>query len=131
MTSLFRRLNSEHGMIYVLILLCAFFSMVTLSEQTVTGEAAVEQMAERLREIAGGEGRVLIVVRNRPDDEAFAERLAAASKVKDVDVIRGNPMEVRAALESRRSPRIEVSAIAANEATARWLVLENPGAEFP
>jgi ribose transport system permease protein len=124
MKSLFLRLSTEHGLIYVLILLCAFFSLVTLSEQTVTGEAAVQQMADQLQ------GRVLIVVRDRADDIVFADQLRA--KIRgEVEIVKGGPAEARAALERLSAAGTKVDAIAANETTARWLVLENVATEFP
>jgi ribose transport system permease protein len=124
MKSLFLRLSTEHGLIYILILLCAFFSFVTLSEQTVTGDAAMRQMAEQLQ------GRVLVVIRDRPDDIAFADQLRARVQA-EAEVIKGDPAVVRAALERLAAAGTKIDAIAANEATARWLVLENVSSDFP
>ena len=39
----FHRFLADYGMIFVLLLLCAFFSVVTYSEQSPSGAAAAEQ----------------------------------------------------------------------------------------
>ena len=39
------RFLSDYGMVFVLLLLCAFFSVVTYSEQSPTGEAAAKQVS--------------------------------------------------------------------------------------
>ncbi len=63
-------------MIFVLALLCAFFSAATYSEQSPTGEAAARQLASHIGGRFGRAPRVLIVARALPDDAAFARRLA-------------------------------------------------------
>ena len=42
------RFFADYGMIFVLLLLCAFFSVVTYSDQSPTGEAAAEQVVSAI-----------------------------------------------------------------------------------
>ncbi|MDZ4288105.1 MAG: ABC transporter permease [Prosthecobacter sp.] len=133
MKLLLLRLSSDHGMIFVLVLLCAFFSFVTLSEQSVTGEAAISQMVAELQSV-GKDGRVVIVVRNRADDLAFAQQLEGAVKtagLQVVEVIKGEPKDARGALQRLTAAGTKLNAVACNEATARWLVFEDLGMPRP
>ena len=70
------RLFSDYGMLLVLLLLCALFSVLTCTEQHPTGEAAARQLAG---EIEGG-ARVMIAVREQAEDAAFARFLERALK---------------------------------------------------
>src|SRR5579872_4237642 len=69
---------TDYGMIFVLALLCAFFSVATLSEQSPTGEAAARQVATALAANFDKTPRVLIVARDQADEALFATRLEAA-----------------------------------------------------
>lgn len=134
MTSSLRRLASEHGMIFVLLLLCAFFSAVTLTDQSVTGDEAVKQVATGVSAVAGKDGAVLIVVRDRADERPFAEgveKALRAAGMTRLSMVAGTPADARAALEKQSASGVRLAAIAANPATARWLVFEDVGKAFP
>ena len=73
-----QRLLSDYGMVFVLLLLCAFFSAVTLTEQNPTGEAAARQLAADLKSASSKGARVLIAVRPQADDTVFARELEGA-----------------------------------------------------
>jgi len=72
----FARLAAEYGMLGVLLLLCAFFSVVTLREQQPDGAAAAAAVAAR---IAREAPQATIVIVPRPGEEGgrFAAALAA------------------------------------------------------
>ncbi|MEQ1860764.1 MAG: ABC transporter permease [Chthoniobacteraceae bacterium] len=113
------RLLADYGMVFVLLLLCAFFSVVTLSEQHPTSEAAARKLAADLS------GRVLIAVRDQAEDAAFADRLAAELKARGVEVVaivKGDPKAARTALNAV-SGRLD--AIACSPASAQWLVFSD------
>ena len=65
---------ADYGMILVLVLLCAFFSVVTYSEQSPTGEAAVSQVVGAVLKSVPQSARVLVVASDQPGDAAFAAR---------------------------------------------------------
>ena len=71
MKSSLTRFLSDYGMIFVLLLLCAFFSVVTYSEQSPTGEKAAQQVGAAIEKQFGKTARVLIAARDQPDDIAF------------------------------------------------------------
>lgn len=127
-TSLLRFL-SDQGMIIVLAVLCAFFSFVTLSEQSVTGEKAVAQV---LSEVNQGQN-VLIVVRPVADDVAYANQVAAGVKsagAKVVALVQGSPMDVREALVKQAADGGKLDVVIGTDVTSRWLVFEDIPKDF-
>jgi ribose transport system permease protein len=123
------RLLSDHGMILVLAALCTFFSLVTLTDQSVTGEAAVGQV---VKEVKAGQ-TVMVVVRPSAEDSAYADAVAAQVKAAGATVavvVKGAPADVRAALEKQAATGARVDAIIGTDETARWLVLEELAKEF-
>jgi ribose transport system permease protein len=128
-----QRLLSDYGMIFVLLLLCAFFSAVTLTEQTPTGEAAARQLATDLKGIAGKDGRVLIAVRPQADDQVFARELEQSLSQAGVatTVVTGEPRDAREALAKLAASQQPLTAIAGNQVTASWLVFADIPTDFP
>ena len=104
MKSMLSRLLTDYGMIFVLALLCAFFSVATYSEQSTTGEAAARQVAKMFGSQFGNAPRVLIVARDQADEVLFASKLEAAlsgSGANVLAVVKGEPKDARAALQNR------------------------------
>jgi len=121
------RLLSEHGMILILLLLGAFFSAVTLTEQSMIGDAAVEQITASIRK----EHRVLIATRPATEESALADAIAAKIKAigaQVIAVIKGSPADVRSVLSQQKQP---LDIIVAGPESARWLILSEASAEFP
>jgi ribose transport system permease protein len=89
-------------MLGVLLLLCLFFSILTVADQHPTGAGAAKSLAEELRETAGDGAGALIVSRESKEDREFAgtleEELTGAG-YSPVTVILGDPAAVRAGLE--------------------------------
>ena len=132
-----RRLShffTEYGMIFVLLLLCAFFSAVTYSEQNPSDETAAKQLASDLLRQPGRGGRVLIVVRNQADDAVFArtlEQWLSAGGVHVAGVVSGEPKDARETLKKLSALGEKLDAIAGNQVTTSWLVFADLGLDFP
>jgi len=125
---------TEYGMILVLLLLCAFFSAVTYSEQSPAGETAARQLASDLLRQPGKGGRVLIVVRSQSDDALFAralEQQLSTGGVHVAGVVRGEPKDARETLKKLAASGEKLDAIAGNQVTAGWPVFADLGADFP
>lgn len=103
-------------MVFVLLALCGWFSWVTMAEQHPMGAAAGQRLAQ---EIPAG-ARVLIVVRETPEDAAFVAALEGALQGRAVSV-KGQPADARRALEAHRG---KVDVIACNHVTANWSVFD-------
>ncbi|MSU64503.1 MAG: ABC transporter permease [Pedosphaera sp.] len=128
------RIFSDYGMILVLLLLCAFFSVVTYTEQSPTGEAAARQVFATLKKLPGKSPRVLLVASDQPDDAAFIaklERDLAASGAQIHGVIRGEPRDAREALQKLAAAGNKLDAIACTRVSGAWLVFSELKADFP
>jgi ribose transport system permease protein len=129
-----RRLLFEYGMVLVLLLLCAFFSVVTLSEQHPTGDAAAKQLTQEIVTRFGKDARVLVAVRDQAEEIAFSHALEgrlAASGIYISAVVKGEPKDARAALQRLVTAGGKLDAIAGTQATAEWLVFREMGTDFP
>ena len=129
-----RRLASDYGMVLVLLLLCAGFSGLTLEEQPATGPDAAARLAATIRGDLPGEPRALVVVRQRPDEEAFAQAVAgelAAAGVDVVEVVRGEPPAARAALGRIAAGGGRLDAVVGTQTTSSWLLFRSLAEDFP
>lgn len=130
-----RRFVTDYGMVFVLLLLCGFFSVITVSEQSPTGEAAAVQMSTQIRELGlPREAPVLIAVGDQPDDAAFAARLErelGASGHQVVGVARGEPKNAREALDRRVAEGGRLEVIACTPSAGSWLVFADLPTDFP
>jgi ribose transport system permease protein len=126
-----RRLFTDHGMVLVLLLLCAFFSLVTWSEQQPTGELAARLLARDIEQQFGKDAHVLVVTGVLPDDTLFAEHLRAM--LLHAEVVKGEPREARQALKRLAAAPApdKLAAIACTATTAGWLALKDIDKDFP
>jgi len=128
------RFLTDYGMVFVLVLLCAFFSVVTITDQSPIGETAAKQVATSIKGQLGKAARVLIATREQSDDAAFAKKLESelgASGAKVLAVVKGEPKDAREALQRLAASGAKVDAIACTQATAAWGVFSDVKADFP
>src|SRR5262245_38125092 len=96
------RFLADYGMLFVLIVLCLYYSWATIAEQSPAGAAGGEQLAGDLAASLERGARVLIVGRETEEDVAFTrallERLPAAG-LDVAAVVNGQPSDAREALE--------------------------------
>ena len=128
------RLLSEYGMILVLLLLCVVFSVVTYKEQSQTGAAAGRQLAAAIKAEVGGSPRVLIAVRDLPDDVAMAEQLRRDIETNGgvvAGVVQGEPKDARAAVLKLAAANTPLDVIAGTETTGSWRIFTDLQTDFP
>jgi ribose transport system permease protein len=126
------RLVSDYGMLLVLLLLCAYYTVATVAEQHPVGAAGGEALARDVVRQAGNGARVLIVVRASREDEEFADALAnglAGGTV--VASVRGQPSDARRVLQQLAGAGGKLDVIAASQAAGAWPVLEDVVRKFP
>ena len=123
------RFLADYGMILVLLLLCAFFSVVTYSEQSPTGEAAAKQVMAGIQEQFGKEARILIAASDQPDDAEFAASLERA--FPGAIVVKGEPKDAREALQKSAAAGGKLDALACTRVTGAWLVFSDLKTDFP
>lgn len=127
------RFLAAYGMVFVLALLCAFFSFATYTEQYPSGANAGRELAARILSQSGKTARILIAVPNQPDAAEFANTLQAAltnAGATVVAIVKGEPKDARAALQIAASAG-KLDAIACTQASAGWLVFEELATDFP
>ena len=119
------RMLADYGVLLPLAFLCAFFSVATLNEQFPTGEAAARQVAASIDRSA----RVVIVVRDHPDDIDFAEQLRSEIAPSNViAVVRGEPRDAALTL---RNLRQTIDVVACTQQTAGWHSLAKLATDYP
>ena len=128
------RFLADYGMIFVLVLLCAFFSVATYSDQSPVGDDAAQQVIATIGAQFGKTPRVLIAASDQPGDQAFAariERELAASGAQVLATVRGEPKDAREALVKLNAAGGQLDAIACTQVTGAWLVFSELPADFP
>ncbi|NOX56768.1 MAG: ABC transporter permease [Planctomycetes bacterium] len=128
------RLTSEYGMVLVLLLLCGFFSAMTVSQQHPTGESAAVRLAKQLAADFRPGATVLIVARRHAEDAAFSKRLQQELAARGFDVlgaVNGEPKDARRALQQIAASGRRLDLIACTQTTSTWLVLSDVNRDFP
>jgi ribose transport system permease protein len=128
------RLLSDYGMVFVLVLLCAYYSWVTYAEQHPNGGEGGRQLAREVVKRFGAGAQVLIVARDTPEDVAFADALQqhlVQGNVQVAGVVKGQPTDARQALQRMIDGDRKLDLIACNHTTAAWAVFDDLGNRFP
>ncbi len=115
---------SDYGSVVILLLLCAYYSWMTLAEQHPITPMAGRDLADEILAAHGPTPYVLIVVRKTAQDRSFADaikRRLTASPGAIVEVLQGDPTSTRSRLvEIGRASRT-LDAIATHQpAATRW-----------
>lgn len=121
------RRDAATGILGVLVLLVAFFSLITLQEYAVTGSEAASQM---LQALPSGDGQVLIAISNHPEDQQLAVSLFQQGLPQATRIIR-EPREARQTLDKLSRESSPLKAILCSATASQWLVLQDVGASFP
>ncbi|MEE3180412.1 MAG: hypothetical protein VX288_00765, partial [Planctomycetota bacterium] len=81
------KLLSRFGTLFVLLLLCVFFSIATLKDQHPTDEGAARTLAGRISRDYPGTPGVLIVVRQGEEDLLYAATLEEELKRSGANIL--------------------------------------------
>ena len=128
-----RNLLNDYGMVFVLLLICAVLSVVTISDQSPEGEAGAMQLVEQLQGRTGASSQVLVAVGHQPTDAEFAAKLEAELKQAGarVTVVQGEPKDAREALQRLASAGAKLDVIACTQSAGAWLVFADVKTDFP
>jgi ribose transport system permease protein len=128
------RFTTDYGMVFVLLLLCGWYSWATWAEQQPAGASAGEQLAAIIDTELPEQARILIVAQATQEDDDFTaalrERLAASRRAVAA-VVRGQPADARLALQGLVEQGGPLDAIACTHATAGWNDIGDLPARFP
>ena len=95
-----RRFVADYGMLGILVLLCLFFSILTLRDQYPTGDKAASELVKEINSADSTSG-TLIVCGDNPLDREFAEALEGKLRQRGqtiVGILVGDPGFVRAGM---------------------------------
>jgi ribose transport system permease protein len=128
------RLPTEYGLLFVLLLLCLTFSVLTYSQQRPTAEAAAPQVAAEVLRQFGRDAHVLVVAGAHAQDVTFAARVKeelSGAGLSAVEVVKGEPSDARRTLERISKAGERLDAVAASPTAARWDLLTELNEDFP
>ena len=121
-----KTLLSDYGSVLILILLCAYYCVVTWSEQHPDTPRAGRQIAQTVVAEFGPDAGVIVVVRDTNHDRAFAEAVqteltsGGANVIEVIHAGRPYPARARQAIEKAASSSTAVDAMITHHAGARW-----------
>jgi len=117
---------ADYGMIFVLLLLSGFFSLLTIKEQDPTGRVAGLEVARAIAE-KHPDGNVIVVARDTAVDRQFSD---AASKYLQANgftvlaTVNGEPADARVAMEQALEGGNSIDAVATSNLTSEWSVYD-------
>jgi len=129
-----RKLLSDYGMVLVLMVLCALFSILTLKEQIPEGSAAAVQLTEHIKNEFKKSDIILAVGAVNKDSAPFAEKLGEELGKKgfsNTRVVVGVPRDLRLAMDDIRAKGGRLAAIATSGDVTKWRVIELIPEKYP
>ncbi len=130
------RFLNDYGMIFVLLLLCAFFSALTLKEQRAIGSGAGIEVAEKVTaEITDKAAPVLIAGKTDRETQDFAGKATSILQQAGYTNIRncvGSPRDLVLALKELKDNQTPPSAILVSGVIPlKWRVFETMDSKYP
>ena len=120
MKNMFGHIVRDYGMLFVLLLLCAVFSVATIRTVHPTGAAAGRQVAQDILDSFPANVKVMIATRGNDEDVAFAEALDQTLKEANVTVVArvsGQSFDIVPVLEKLNSASQTLDVIACTQQT--------------
>ena len=120
--------SSDYGMLGVLVILCAFFSWITLEEQQPQGGDAAEVLAQSIKQSFQTPGRVFIAGRKTDEGKAFTFRLnelLTQSGWEIAVVVEGGPPELGKGLRASFDQNKSLNLLACEKIFVNLAVLQN------
>ncbi len=124
---IWRSIANDYGMVFVLLLLIAILSVLTLEEQNPTGAEAGKLVAREIISRDGSSATVVIVAESTPVDAAFvrgAEEVFEAAGVNVAVSVTGKPADARRQIEAVLDAGSRIDAVAATGDTASWTIYD-------
>jgi ribose transport system permease protein len=129
-----KKLLDNYGIFWVLIGLCAFFSILTLKQQTPSGSAAIMEVVEKIENESSKDSSIIVVGALNQGSANFAKSLAdkllSEGYSKTVAVI-GSPIDFRNTIEARKVDGKSVDIIATTEDLLKWTIVSSLGEYYP
>ena len=117
-----KQIAFDYGMIFVLLILCVYFSLSTMQHQYSDKPEAAKRLAKSF-----DSDRVLIVIRDTEEHQAFGAALKETAERNGNTILQtvvGEPADARRALEALAEAGNLPTVISGPKATMSWGVLE-------
>ncbi len=129
-----QRILDDYGMIFVLLALCALFSLLTLSEQVPSQSVAVQQLVAAVRDQCQVDDVVVVVGAAKRETGAIAQQVGDELRqvgFGQVEVVVGVPRDLRQTLDKITAKGARLAAIATGGEVVQWRVLEQISENYP
>jgi ribose transport system permease protein len=117
------RFVTDYGSVFILLLLCIYYSLATINRQHPITPAAGGQVARQILKEIGNASTTVIIVRDTQQDHQFAEAIRQELESAGATVERtvyGQPVDARAALRQLGADGKSVDAIATHQPSGSW-----------
>lgn len=129
----FTSIGRRYGMVLVLMLLCAYYSIATNTSRPANSPDSARLLVSKLaRETQSG--AILLVTRDQEEDARFAEAFEAALEKKGQKIvrwIRGDPRAARQGMEDLARTGQQLQFIVTTPECGAWTILKDVGSRFP
>ncbi len=122
-----RRFILDYGIIFVLLLLCVYYSFATLKQQFPVGKDAAIAAVKQAISAHGKDAHYVVATGLGQEQENYSAEVMTQlqqAQVTSVDAVKGHPPDVRKALEQLKTQHSVDVLVVSKEASA-WKFLEN------
>ena len=133
-TSWLRRFIREYGMVFILLLLVAYYSYATIERHYPTGADAARLVTERVAEQLEGQARILVAAHPGPDGEEFARKAAGQLRRAGFEIaglVQGEPADLRRELGRIADDGTTLDAMVVTRNAGQWRLLDMISDQFP
>lgn len=121
-----RNLVFDQGLVLVLVLLCTFFSVFTIQEQSTVGLDGARLVLGELK-TPSLQSRFLIATSQGPEEDSFANLLHQELKMSgyaNIDLAKGEPKVIRETLDRYTANRQSLDFVLCSAKVASYLVIQ-------
>ncbi len=124
----------NYGIVFVLIGLCALFSVLTLNEQTASGDAAVREIQEAITTKYDKEAMIFVAGAANTESEDFASSLSESlleNGYSNTKTIIGKPLDLRRALDVLHAEDEPLQVMATTRSLLKWRIISQIEDRYP
>ena len=121
-------LIKNYGIVIILFLLCALFSILTIKEQNLDDDTAINQVLKKIEYLSKTDDLILTISTKDKPSGPFSDRLRDSLQERNfsnvVSVV-GTPRDMSITLDSIKISKSKLTLIAASGDVKNWRIFEN------
>ncbi|MEO0448426.1 MAG: ABC transporter permease, partial [Verrucomicrobiota bacterium] len=124
----------HYGMSVVLVILCLFFSVVTIERYAADSPSSAKDMVQRIADLSAEQNqKILIVGAQNTASALLAQRVAdlLIAEGRPHQLVLGTPQDLRVVLEEESANGSELAALAIGGEARKWRLVELIPERFP